>query len=104
LPRRGDTHTRRTLRGKRQENTKCLWSRYGTTLYFLWKLVEKFRWRPDVPGDLHLGASGSAQRASQLLLDLFGDEVGEHARVAIGVAGLPWNVPLEIQADLELEP
>jgi enamine deaminase RidA (YjgF/YER057c/UK114 family) len=42
--------------------------------------------------------------ASQVLLDLFGEEVGQHSRVAIGVAGLPWNVPVEIQADLELEP
>lgn len=40
--------------------------------------------------------------ASQLLLDLFGKEAGLHARVAIGVAGLPWNVPVEIVADVEL--
>lgn len=42
--------------------------------------------------------------ASQLLIDLFGDDVGRHARAAIGVAGLPWNVPVEIQAELELWP
>ena len=41
--------------------------------------------------------------ASQLLVDLFGEEVGLHARAAIGVAGLPWNVPVEIEADLEIE-
>lgn len=42
--------------------------------------------------------------ASQLLRDLFGDEIGLHSRVAIGVAGLPWNVPVEIEAELELHP
>jgi enamine deaminase RidA (YjgF/YER057c/UK114 family) len=42
--------------------------------------------------------------ASQLLRDLFGDEVGLHARVAIGVAGLPWSVPVEMDAELELRP
>jgi enamine deaminase RidA (YjgF/YER057c/UK114 family) len=40
--------------------------------------------------------------ASQLLRDLFGEGIGLHARAAIGVAGLPWNVPVEIEADLEL--
>lgn len=40
--------------------------------------------------------------ASQLLLDLFGEEIGYHARVAVGVAGLPWDVPVEIEAELEL--
>ncbi|MFC7383723.1 RidA family protein [Sphaerisporangium rhizosphaerae] len=40
--------------------------------------------------------------ASQLLLDAFGDEVGGHSRVAVGVAGLPWNMPVEIEAELEL--
>jgi enamine deaminase RidA (YjgF/YER057c/UK114 family) len=42
--------------------------------------------------------------ASQLLRDLFGGEVGLHSRVAIGVAGLPWSVPVEIEAELELWP
>ncbi|MER6026448.1 RidA family protein [Streptomyces sp. NPDC001851] len=39
--------------------------------------------------------------ASRLLVDVFGDEIGAHARVAVGVAGLPWNVPVEIEAELE---
>ena len=42
--------------------------------------------------------------ASQLLVDLFGKEIGGHARVAVGVAGLPWNLPVEIEAELELHP
>ena len=34
--------------------------------------------------------------------DVFGQAIGDHARVAIGVAGLPWNVPVEIEAELEM--
>jgi len=40
--------------------------------------------------------------ASALLHDVFGAEAGAHARVAIGVAGLPFNAPVEIEAELEL--
>lgn len=40
--------------------------------------------------------------SSRLLLDAFGADIGAHARVAIGVAGLPWNLPVEIEAELEL--
>lgn len=40
--------------------------------------------------------------ASRLLIDLFGPETGGHARVAVGVAGLPWNLPVEIEAELVL--
>lgn len=40
--------------------------------------------------------------ASKLLIDLFGEASGSHARLAIGVAGLPWNVPVEIEAELTL--
>ncbi|MES4903219.1 MULTISPECIES: RidA family protein [unclassified Streptomyces] len=42
--------------------------------------------------------------ASQLLLDVFGEDIGYHARVAVGIAGLPWDVPVEIAAELELHP
>lgn len=41
--------------------------------------------------------------ASKLLVDIFGEERGSHARLAIGVAGLPWNVPVEIEVELLLE-
>lgn len=34
--------------------------------------------------------------ASQLLLDIFG-EAGRHARIAIGVAELPFGVPVEVE-------
>lgn len=40
--------------------------------------------------------------ASHLIYDVFGQAIGDHARVAIGVAGLPWNVPVEIEAELEI--
>jgi enamine deaminase RidA (YjgF/YER057c/UK114 family) len=40
--------------------------------------------------------------ASQLLVDVFGEQKGSHARLAIGVAGLPWNVPVELEAEVLL--
>ena len=39
---------------------------------------------------------------SDLIIDVFGPEVGRHARSAIGVAGLPMNFALEIEAEVEL--
>ena len=40
--------------------------------------------------------------ASRLVYEVFGDEIGKHARIAIGVGGLPFNAPVEIAAELEL--
>lgn len=40
--------------------------------------------------------------ASQVITDIFGEASGSHARFAIGVAGLPWGVPVEIEAELSL--
>lgn len=39
---------------------------------------------------------------SELILDLFGPEVGRHARSAIGVASLPFNIAVEIEAEVLL--
>ncbi|WP_375550971.1 RidA family protein [Rhodophyticola porphyridii] len=39
---------------------------------------------------------------SDLIVDVFGAEVGRHARSAIGVAGLPMNFAIEIEAELSL--
>jgi len=39
--------------------------------------------------------------ASDLILEVFGTEIGGHARSAIGVAELPWNIPVEIEAEVE---
>jgi len=40
--------------------------------------------------------------ASRLVYDVFGHDVGRHSRVAIGIAGLPFDVPVEIEAEAEL--
>lgn len=40
--------------------------------------------------------------ASDLILDVFGPEIGAHSRSAIGVAELPWNIPVEIEAEVEI--
>ncbi len=39
---------------------------------------------------------------SDLIIDVFGPEVGRHARSAIGVAGLPMNFAIEIEAEVQL--
>lgn len=39
---------------------------------------------------------------SDLLLDLFGPEVGVHARSAVGMAELPFNIPVEIEAEVTI--
>ena len=36
---------------------------------------------------------------SELILELFGPEVGRHARSAVGMAGLPFNMAVEIEAE-----
>ena len=41
--------------------------------------------------------------ASQLLIDIFGDEAGRAARSAIGVNALPGNIPVEIEVLFELK-
>jgi enamine deaminase RidA (YjgF/YER057c/UK114 family) len=40
--------------------------------------------------------------ASELLIKLFGEVNGKHARTAIGVASLPFNSPVEIEIVIEL--
>jgi enamine deaminase RidA (YjgF/YER057c/UK114 family) len=39
---------------------------------------------------------------SDLILELFGPEIGQHARSAIGVAELPWGIPVEVEAEVEI--
>jgi enamine deaminase RidA (YjgF/YER057c/UK114 family) len=39
---------------------------------------------------------------SELLLQVFGPDVGAHARTAIGVAAVPLNLPLVVSAEVEL--
>jgi enamine deaminase RidA (YjgF/YER057c/UK114 family) len=39
---------------------------------------------------------------SNLILDAFGPERGAHARSAVGLAELPFNIPVEIEGEVEL--
>jgi hypothetical protein len=39
---------------------------------------------------------------SDLILELFGPEAGAHSRSAIGVAELPFNIPVEIEGEVEI--
>ena len=41
---------------------------------------------------------------SKLLLDVFGDEVGRHARSAVGQAALPFDIAVEIEMVVEVRP
>ena len=39
---------------------------------------------------------------SDLILELFGPEAGAHARSAVGMAELPFDIPVEIEGEVEL--
>ena len=39
---------------------------------------------------------------SALILELYGPEVGDHARSAVGMAGLPLGMPVEVEAEVEI--
>ena len=39
---------------------------------------------------------------SDLILELYGEEAGQHARSAVGMAGLPFGIPVEIEAEVEV--
>ena len=41
---------------------------------------------------------------SELILAVFGPEIGQHARSAVGQAELPWNIPVEIEAEVLVRP
>jgi enamine deaminase RidA (YjgF/YER057c/UK114 family) len=41
---------------------------------------------------------------SELILELYGPERGAHARCAVGMAELPFDVPVEIEAEVEVAP
>jgi enamine deaminase RidA (YjgF/YER057c/UK114 family) len=40
---------------------------------------------------------------SELILELYGAERGAHARSAVGMAELPFDVPVEIEAEVEID-
>ncbi len=50
-----------------------------------------------------IGAPGVVNGASELLIKLWGDQLGKHARSAIGVAELPLDAPVEIELTVELK-
>ncbi len=39
---------------------------------------------------------------TNLILDVFGPAVGAHARSAVGMAELPFNIPVEIEGEVEI--
>ena len=39
---------------------------------------------------------------SDLILNLFGTTIGDHARTAIGVSAVPLNLPVVIAAEVEI--
>jgi enamine deaminase RidA (YjgF/YER057c/UK114 family) len=41
---------------------------------------------------------------SEVILDVFGPEIGRHSRSAVGMAALPFNMAVEIEAELEIAP
>ena len=41
---------------------------------------------------------------SNLILELFGPEIGGHARSAVGMAELPFDIPVEIEAEVLVRP
>jgi enamine deaminase RidA (YjgF/YER057c/UK114 family) len=40
---------------------------------------------------------------SDLMVEVFGETIGKHARSAVGMAELPFNIPVEIKMILEVE-
>jgi hypothetical protein len=37
---------------------------------------------------------------SDLILELYGPEAGQHAHSAVGMAQLPWDIPVEVEAEV----
>ena len=40
---------------------------------------------------------------TDLIVELYGPEAGRHARSAVGMAELPFNIPVEIEGEVELK-
>jgi enamine deaminase RidA (YjgF/YER057c/UK114 family) len=40
---------------------------------------------------------------SDLMIEVFGETIGKHARSAVGMAELPMGIPVEIEMILEVE-
>jgi enamine deaminase RidA (YjgF/YER057c/UK114 family) len=50
-----------------------------------------------------MGQPSVINGCSDLLLEVFGEDVGQHARSAVGLAALPFNIPVEIEAEIEID-
>jgi len=61
------------------------------------KLLSMVNCTPDFEGQ-----PAVANGCSDLLVEVFGDK-GRHARSAVGMAGLPNGIPVEIEAIIEIE-
>jgi len=48
--------------------------------------------------------SGVVNGFSELIVQVFGPERGTHSRSAVGMAELPFSVPVEIEAEVEIRP
>ena|SRR5579884_1408929 len=48
------------------------------------------------------GEPGVINGFSDLILELYGPEAGQHARCAVGLAELPMGIPVEIEAEVEI--
>ncbi len=42
--------------------------------------------------------------ASDLFVEVFGEQIGKHARSAVGMSGLPNNMPVEIEMIVQVKP
>ena len=40
---------------------------------------------------------------SDLILEIFGPDIGAHSRSAVGMAELPFNIPVEIEGEVEFD-
>ena len=41
---------------------------------------------------------------SDLILEVFGPDIGAHSRSAVGMADLPFQIPVEVEAELQIRP
>ena len=64
------------------------------------KVVRVVGYVNGVPG--FIAAPGVVNGASEVLIHVFGDVNGKHARSAIGVAELPLDAPVEIELTVEV--
>jgi enamine deaminase RidA (YjgF/YER057c/UK114 family) len=53
------------------------------------------------PGNTEI--AGVINGFSNLIIEVFGSERGAHSRSAVGMAELPFGVPVEIEAEVEIE-